>query len=202
MIQNGNYLGMPMNKIRQDTTKIIYLVFGIYEYEENGKCVVCKLQRFEKQSLKQLMWFQTFLKYICAAQRHQHNNSTSEILEIVANICDKQRRVVLHHTQWTKIRKKSTWGSRTLFASQTKIRCLIDFSKRSPEGPAALFRNKKFVLNEMFQPNASKFAIFYVEENPHSFFRFSFRATLHFYLMNVLDLVYVDIDQGIHKVKI
>ena len=66
----GIYLGMPVNKIRQDTTKIIDLVFGIYEYEENGKCVVCKLQRFEKQSLKQLMWFQTFLKYICVAQRH------------------------------------------------------------------------------------------------------------------------------------
>ena len=26
----------------------------------------------------------------------------------------------------------------------------------------ALFRNKRFVLNEMFQQNASKFAIFYV----------------------------------------
>ena len=31
------------------------------------------------------------------------------------------------------------------------------------------------------------------------FFRFSFRATLYFYLMNAL--VYADIDQGIHKVK-
>ena len=31
------------------------------------------------------------------------------------------------------------------------------------------------------------------------FFRFSFRASLYFYLMNAL--VYVDIDQGIHKVK-
>ena len=37
----------------------------------------------------------------------------------------------------------------------------------------ALFINKRFALNEMFQQNASKFAIFYV-----------------------------DIDQGIHKVKI
>ena len=38
-------------------------------------------------------------------------------------------------------------------------------------------------------------------------FRFSFRATLYFYLMNALVYVnitnvYVDIDQGIHKVKI
>ena len=32
------------------------------------------------------------------------------------------------------------------------------------------------------------------------FFRFSFRATLYFYLMNAL--VYVDIDQGIQKVKL
>ena len=62
-------------------------------------------------------------------------------------------------------------------------------------------RNKRFVLNEMFQQNPSKFAIFYVlEENPCSFFRFSFHATLYFYLMNAL--VYVDIDQGINKVKI
>ena len=32
------------------------------------------------------------------------------------------------------------------------------------------------------------------------FFCFSFHATLYFYLMNAL--VYVEIDQGIHKVKI
>ena len=29
-------------------------------------------------------------------------------------------------------------------------------------GKVALFRNKRFALNEMFQRNASKFAIFYV----------------------------------------
>ena len=50
----------------------------------------------------------------------------------------------------------------------------------------ALFRYKRFALNEMFQRNASKFAIFYVQENPCSLFRFSFRAILYFYLMNVL----------------
>ena len=61
------------------------------------------------------------------------------------------------------------------------------------------FRNKRFALNKMLQRNTSKFAIFYVQENPHSFFRFSFRATLYFYLMNAL--VYVDIAQGIHKGK-
>ena len=59
-----------------------------------------------------------------------------------------------------------------------------------------LFRNKRFMLDEMFQRNASKFAIFLEYENPCSFFRFSFRATLFFPLMNAL--VYVDIDQGIH----
>ena len=63
-----------------------------------------------------------------------------------------------------------------------------------------LFRKKMFALNEMFQQNASKFAIFYVSENTCSFFRFSFRATLYFCLINAL--VYVDINQGIHKVKI
>ena len=49
-----------------------------------------------------------------------------------------------------------------------------------------LFRNKRFALNELFQRNASKFAIFYIYENPCSFFRFSFRATSYFYLMNAL----------------
>ena len=59
-----------------------------------------------------------------------------------------------------------------------------------------LFRSKRFALNEMlflksgyyisqkfremFQRNASKFAIFYVQENPHSFLPFSFCATLLF----------------------
>ena len=37
------------------------------------------------------------------------------------------------------------------------------------------------------------------KENPSSFFRFSFQATLSFTFMNAL--VYVDIDQGIHKGK-
>ena len=41
--------------------------------------------------------------------------------------------------------------------------------------------------------------MFMEKENPSSFFRFSFRATLNFPLMNAL--VYVDIAQGIHKGK-
>ena len=40
---------------------------------------------------------------------------------------------------------------------------------------------------------------FVYKKTPCSLFRFSFRATLYFYLMNAL--VYVDIHQGIHIVK-
>ena len=36
------------------------------------------------------------------------------------------------------------------------------------------------MLDEMFQQNASKFAIFLEYENPRSFFHFPFRATLFF----------------------
>ena len=43
--------------------------------------------------------------------------------------------------------------------------------------------------------------MFIEKENPSSFFRFSFQAALSSTLMNALDLVYVDIDQGIHKGK-
>ena len=56
---------------------------------------------------------------------------------------------------------------------------------------STLFRNKRFMLDEMSQRNASKFAIFLEHENPCSFFRFSFRATLIFFPPNAL--VYVDI---------
>ena len=36
----------------------------------------------------------------------------------------------------------------------------------------ALFRKKKFMLDEMFQQNASKFGIFYIYENPKLLFPF------------------------------
>ena len=61
-------------------------------------------------------------------------------------------------------------------------------------------QNKWFALNFKFQRNASKFAIFWYKENPCNFFCFSFRATLTFSIMNTL--VYVVIDQGIHKLKL
>ena len=48
------------------------------------------------------------------------------------------------------------------------------------------------------QKNASKFTISIEKENSCSF-SFSFQAIPHFYLMNAL--VYVDIDEGIYKVK-
>ena len=51
---------------------------------------------------------------------------------------------------------------------------------------------KRLMLDEKFQQNASNFAIFYINENPKLFFHFSFGATLFFPLMNAL--VYVDID--------
>ena len=44
----------------------------------------------------------------------------------------------------------------------------------------SLFRNKRFMLDEMFQRNAFKFAILLEYENQCSFFHFSFRATLFF----------------------
>ena len=40
--------------------------------------------------------------------------------------------------------------------------CFFDLTVKRQCILKALFRNKKFALNEMFQPNASKFAIFYV----------------------------------------
>ena len=39
------------------------------------------------------------------------------------------------------------------------------------------------MLNEMFRRNASKFAIFLEYKNPDSFFRFSFCATLFYFLL-------------------
>ena len=63
----------------------------------------------------------------------------------------------------------------------------------------SLFRNKEFLVNLKTERNASKFAMFMEKENTRIFFRFSFRATFIFPFMNAL--VYVDMDQGIHKGK-
>ena len=61
-------------------------------------------------------------------------------------------------------------------------------------------QNKCFALKFKFWRNASKFPIFIEKENPSSFFRFSFRATFIFPFMNTL--VYANIDQDIHMVKL
>ena len=56
------------------------------------------------------------------------------------------------------------------------------------------------MLDEMTQRNASKFAIFYIYENPKWLFHFSFHVILFLPLMNAL--VYVNklnIDQGIRE---
>ena len=59
----------------------------------------------------------------------------------------------------------------------------------------SLFRKKRFMLDEKFQRNASKFDIFYIYENPKLFFPF-FISCYFFPLINAL--VYVDIEQGIN----
>ena len=75
--------------------------------------------------------------------------------------------------------------NRSLFSLLTTTTCKMEIPG------LALFRNKSFMLNEMTRRNASKFAIFYIYENPKLLFHFSFRATLLFPLINAL--VYVDI---------
>ena len=62
--------------------------------------------------------------------------------------------------------------------------------QKSQTKMTTLFRKKRFMLDEMFQWNTSKFAIFHIYENPKSFF--PFHSTLFFPLMNALALVYVD----------
>ena len=59
---------------------------------------------------------------------------------------------------------------------------------------------KRFEVNFFVRQNASKFAIFIEKENPLSFFWFLISSNFEFSLMNTL--VYVDIDQGIHEVKL
>ena len=53
-----------------------------------------------------------------------------------------------------------------------------------------LFRKKRFMLDEMFQGNASKFALLLEYKKPCSFFRFSFHATLFFPLMHIMKEVF------------
>ena len=61
----------------------------------------------------------------------------------------------------------------------------------------SLFRNKRFLLDDLTQQTTSKFAIFLEYEKPHSFFHFLFRATLFFSQMNTL--VYVEMKNETKK---
>ena len=61
----------------------------------------------------------------------------------------------------------------------------------------ALFRNKKFMFDEMTrQRNASKFAIILEYENAHSFFSFFISCYFLFPLINALEGLCQHIDQG------
>ena len=82
-------------------------------------------------------------------------------------------------------------------SNQSNRRCNLNTSR--PEKSRSLFRNKRFLHNEMFQQNPTKDFTFYVI--PVVFFYFSFRATSFFPLWIPFALVYVDKDQDIHKGK-
>ena len=60
----------------------------------------------------------------------------------------------------------------------------------------SLFRKKRFMLDEKFQQNASKFAIFYRYDNPKLLYPFFISCYFTLPLINAL--VYVVIDQGIY----
>ena len=72
--------------------------------------------------------------------------------------------------------------------------------KKSPEKKEStcttILPISEFVLDEKFQRNTSKFAIFYIYENPKLLFPFFISCYFIFPLINAL--VYVNIDQGIH----
>ena len=63
-----------------------------------------------------------------------------------------------------------------------------------------LLKISGFVLDQKFQRNASKFAIFYIyKKKTKLLFPFFISCYIIFLLMNAL--FYVDIDKGIHQVK-
>ena len=70
--------------------------------------------------------------------------------------------------------------SLTSFYHFKKNVCPLHFHISEEFFRISLFRKKRFEINFFVQGNASKFAIFIEKENPCSFFRFSFRATLSF----------------------
>ena len=62
-----------------------------------------------------------------------------------------------------------------------------------------LFKNKNFLLDEIFQQNTSKFVPFFFLEYPDGFFYFVFHFVLYFMFSLMNALVYVKIGQGIHS---
>ena len=62
------------------------------------------------------------------------------------------------------------------------ISCNFTFFRNQCQSMTTLFRNERFMLDEMTQQNISKFAIFLEYEIlcTYIFFRFSFRATIFF----------------------
>ena len=69
--------------------------------------------------------------------------------------------------------------------------------KKTTKFPYSLFRKNRFRLDEKFQQNASKFAVFYIYENPKLLFLFFISCYFTFSLLNA-PLFYVNIDKGIH----
>ena len=102
-------------------------------------------------------------------------------------------------------RSKLEWERKIPDEKLVDLKDMLD-SKDFKENLPKVSNNKNFlhtgagvrhVLDEKFQRNASKFAIFYVYENPKLPFPFFISCyTLFFPLMNAL--VYVDKVQGIH----
>ena len=66
--------------------------------------------------------------------------------------------------------------TRSLEKSKT-VQCSPYVGMRMPVH-ISLFRNKRFMLDEMTWQNTSKFAILLEYKNPCNFFHFSFHATL------------------------
>ena len=68
-------------------------------------------------------------------------------------------------------------SSSIIMHKKTSIHIVSSISKYN----SPFFRNKKFVLNEMFQQNTSKFATFYAYENPHGNFSYLISCNLTFF---------------------
>ena len=85
---------------------------------------------------------------------------------------------------------------------QQQYTCVINMSNSVENSfMKTLIRNEMFMLDEMFQRNASKFAIFLEFENPCSFC-FCFISCYFIFSTNECPaLVYVDKNQGIQKSK-